>query len=281
MTMYENLGVKRVINALGTATVLGGSVIANKVADAMMEANDSFVEMWELHEKAGAAIAKICGAEAGWVTSGAHAALVLSAAACITGKDEKKTRKLPNTEGMKNEIIIQACQRYFHDRAMETPGGKLVVVGNEEGCNPESVESAINEKTAAILYNVYKLEGAVSEEEVIKIGTRHGIPTIIDAAYDCYPLELLRKHITMGADLVCYSGKYFGGPNSTGFVVGRKDLIESVALHSFVSRATVCPMGRGYKLDRQEIIGLVVALQNWMSMDHEKRIEKTTTRFDT
>ncbi|MEM2875914.1 MAG: hypothetical protein QXL67_03045 [Candidatus Bathyarchaeia archaeon] len=203
MSVYEKLGVKRVINALGNNTLLGGSILSKEVTDAMLDANTEFVDMWELHEKAGAAIAEVCGAEAGWVTPGAHAALVLSAAACITGKDEEKIRRLPNTEGMKNQIIIQACQRYFFDRAMETGGGELVVVGDEEGCSPELIEAAINEKTAAILFNVYSLKGAVPEDEVIRIGKRRGVPTIVDAAHDIYPLDLFKKHIAMGADLVC------------------------------------------------------------------------------
>ena len=276
MGIYEKLGVKRVINALGNATVLGGSILSKDVVDAMLEANSCFVEMWELQERTGAIVAEICGAEAGWITPGAHAALVLSAAACIAGKDEEKIRRLPDTRGMKNQIILQACQRYFFDRAMETAGGKLVTVGSEEGCTAEEIESAINEKTAAILYNVYKPEGAVPESEVIAIGKRHGVPVIVDAAYDVYPITLFRKHVSMGADLVCYGGKYFGAPNSTGFVVGRKDLIESIALQSFIGYhwKRSGSIGRGYKLDRQEVIGLVVALQNWIKMDHEKRIEE-------
>ena len=108
---------------------------------------------------------------------------------------------------MKNEIIIQACQRHYHGRSMRTAGGKMVEAGDEEGCSVESIEASITEKTAAILFNPYKLEGAVPEGEVIKIGKRRGIPVIIDSALDCYPVELFRKHIELGADLSCYSAK--------------------------------------------------------------------------
>jgi len=288
MGLYEKIGVKRMINAGGHATVRGGSTIGKEVVDAMLEANTSFVDMWELQKQTGKIIAEICGAEAGWITPGCFAALVLSAAACMAGKDREKIRKIPDTSGMKNQIILQRSHRYGFDRAMEVPGGRFVIVGDKNSCSPQMIESAINEKTAAILYLSFvafsyaiptsrraELEGSVPEEEVIKIGKKHGVPVIVDAAHDFYPLDLVRRPISMGADLACYGGKYINAPHSTGFVVGRKDLIESVAMQSFIgfhqhrSRA----LGRGYKLDRQEIVGLTAALQHWMNMDHKKRIE--------
>lgn len=285
MSVYEKMGVKRVINALGPATLLGGSTLSKEVIDAMIEANTSFVDMLQLQNQSGKILAEITGAEAGWVTPGTYAALILSAAACMAGKDVEKIKRLPDTRGLKNEVIIQTHQRYFYDDAIEVPGGRLVPVGDESNCSPEMIEAAINDKTAAILYlavlgGPYPISmPPVSLEEAVKIGKRNDVPVIVDAACNIYPLKSLTKYIAMRCDLVCYGGKYFGAPHSTGFVVGRKDLIDSVALQSFIGyecrgRAERSgSLGRGYKLDRQEIVALVVALQNWMEIDHKKRLE--------
>jgi len=289
MDIYEELGVKRVINATYPLTRLGGSVLSKEVIDAMNEANNTWVTLWELEEKAGNMIANLTGAEAAHVTSGTFSALVLSAAACIAGKDPEKMRKLPDTTGMKNEIIIQRCLRSMYDRSMTVPGGKLVEVGDALwGCLPEQIEDVINEKTAAIHYLAYPIPGiSVPIEEVIKIGKKHGVPIIVDASGQTYPPENLKKIVAMGADLVCYGGKYVLGPQSTGFVIGRRHLIEAIALHNFVGFESgplnqpnyYQSIGRGFKLDRQEIVGLVVALKRWMDMDyHKSRIRNAWAR---
>ncbi|MGQ9679738.1 MAG: aminotransferase class V-fold PLP-dependent enzyme [Candidatus Bathyarchaeia archaeon] len=282
MNVYDELGVRRVINAAFALTRLGGSQLREEVKRAMDEANDYYCDMWDLHVRAGEIISELTGAEAAFPTSGAFAGLVLSAAACLTGKDPEKMRRLPDTSGLKNEIIIQRCNRLLvYDRSMEVPGGRLVQVGDERwGCTADLIEKAINEKTAAIHYAA--LMSPRSEvaplEEVVKVGHAHGIPIIVDAAGQTWPLEGLKRFTKMGCDLVSYGGKYVGAPQSTGFVLGRKDLVEAVGLHSFIgaeSGPTEMPgfwrsVGRGYKLDRQEIVGLVVALRLWMNLDHEK-----------
>ncbi|MBA7646687.1 D-glucosaminate-6-phosphate ammonia lyase [subsurface metagenome] len=272
MSVYSRLGVNRVINASFCLTFLGGSTLTKEVTDASLEANRCFVAMRDLDEKVGEVIAGITGAEAAHVTSGAYCALALSTAACIAGSDPDMMSKLPDTRGMKNEVLIQANLRTVFDRAVEVPGGKRVLVGDEDqGCTPEELEGAITEKTAAIEYLPQldpPRENVISLEEVIEIGHRHDVPIIVDAAGQTYPTGRLKMFVAMGADLVCYSGKYFGGPNSTGFVCGRKELMEAVKENSFIgSHRTI---GRGYKLDRQEIVALVVALQRWMEMDHIK-----------
>jgi L-seryl-tRNA(Ser) seleniumtransferase len=225
----------------------------------------------------------------------------------MTGKDPEKMRRLPDTTGMTNEIIIQKCIRSFmYDRSMEVPGGKLVVVGEDTSCTEEQLEAAISDNTAAIHYlaggsgpwwwagkggGPWPGKGVtpVPIEDVVTLGKRHNIPIIVDAAGQTWPLDGLTKFVSMGCDLVVYGGKYFLGPNSTGIVIGRKDLVEAVALHSFVgyeSGPGITPgyykgVGRGYKLDRQEIVGLVVALQKWASMDHDKeRIQPAHARAD-
>jgi L-seryl-tRNA(Ser) seleniumtransferase len=293
MSIYKKLGVKPIINCYDTYTLLGGPIIPREVIDAMVEADRTHAWLWELEEKAGKRIAELIGAEAAFVTPGAFAALALSAAACMAGKDPEKMKTLPDTSGMKNEIVIQKCLRdYMYDRSMTVAGAKLIEVGNENGCAPEQLELAINEKTAAIHFmahlaydswgNFSPQSNIVSLEQTIKIGHKHNVPIIVDAAFQCYPLELFKKFVEIKADLVAYSCKYFGGPNTAGILAGRKDLIEAVALHSFIgqeggSTGREVPLGtakrgafqsvfRGYKLDRSSIVGAVVALERWMSL---------------
>jgi L-seryl-tRNA(Ser) seleniumtransferase len=273
MSVYEKLNVRKVINASFCLTVLGGSKLPQETLDAMLTANESFVEIADLEEKAGKILSKITGAEAAFVTSGAYSAFALASAACIAGSDPEKMMKLPHTDGMKNEILIQANLRSIFDRSIQTPGGVIVEVGTKEhGCTEEEFEEAINKKTAAIHY-IPALDpprsDVLSLEKVVEIGHRKGIPIIVDAAGQTYPLERVSMFTKIGADLVCYSGKYFQGPNSTGFVCGRKDLVESVKANSFIGPGG-CKIGRGYKLDRQEIVALLAAVERWMNLDHEK-----------
>ena len=282
MSVYRELGVKRVVNAAFALTRLGGSTLPREVQEAMEEANRSYCNMWELMTRAGEIIAEGTGAPAAWVTSGAFAALVMSAAACMAGKDPEKMRRLPDSTGMRNEFIIQRNNRlYVYDRAMEVAGGRFVSVGDENwGCGVEEIEAAITEKTAAIhyAYPTAPKRGVVDLGELLRAAHSHGVPVIVDAAGMTYPTSNFRKYMEMGCDLVCYGGKYVQGPNSTGFVTGRKDLVEAISLHSFIGAesgpderpAYWRSIGRGYKLDRQEIVGLVVAFRRWMSMDHEK-----------
>jgi L-seryl-tRNA(Ser) seleniumtransferase len=191
-------------------------------------------------------------------------------------------RKLPHTEGMKNEFIIQRSARLLvYDRSMEVAGGKFVFVGDENwGCTSEQIERAITDKTAGIhyAYPAMRRSAICPLENVLAIGKKHGVPVIVDAAGMTYPKDVQEKFMEMGCDLVAVGGKYVGGPNSTGYIYGRKDLVDAIALHSFIG-AEAGPkeqsgyyrsLGRGYKLDRQEVIGLLVAFDEWMEMDHDK-----------
>jgi len=303
--MYKKLGVTRVINCFGTYTLIGGHILSEEVRSAMEEADKNFAWLWELEEKAGKRVAELTGAEAAFISPGAFAALALSAAACMAGRDPEKMRRLPDTTGMKNEIIIQRPLRDFkYDRSMTVAGGKLVEVGDEHsGCTPEQIEAAIGEKTAAIHHMAHGTTGSFASEncrivpieEVIKIGHEHGVPIIVDAAFQCYPLDGFKKYVAMGADLVAYSCKYFGGPNTAGLLLGRKDLIDVVALHSFVGQEGG-PGGkvllsvtegefygsvfRGYKMDRSSIVGAVAALERYMDMDHEKVLQTAREKLN-
>ncbi len=281
MSVYSEIGVKRVVNAAFALTRLGGSTVSKEVQEAMDRANENYCNMWDLMTRGGEIIAKGTGAEAAIITSGGFAALTIAAAACIAGKDPEKMRRIPNTEGMNNEIIIQRNNRlYVYDRAMEVAGGRFVFVGDENwGCGVDEFEAAITDKTAAIhyAYPTAPKRGVPQLKDLLKMAHSHGIPVIVDAAGSTYPTSNFRMFMDMGADVVAFGGKYVLGPNSTGFAIGKKDLIEAMMLHSFIgaeSGPDETPgkwrgIGRGYKLDRQEIVGLVVAFKSWMALDHE------------
>jgi D-glucosaminate-6-phosphate ammonia-lyase len=281
MSVYSEIGVKRVVNAAFALTRLGGSTVPKEVQAAMDKANESYCNMWDLMMKGGEIIAKGTGAEAAIITSGGFAALTLAAAACIAGEDPERMRRLPDTTGMKNEIIIQRCNRlYVYDRAMEVAGGKFVMVGDENwGCGVEEFEAAITDRTAAIhyAYPTAPKRGVPALKALLKMAHSHGIPVIVDAAGMTYPTSNFKTYMDMGADVVAFGGKYVHGPNSTGFAIGKKALVEAMMLHSFIgaeSGPDETPgkwrgIGRGYKLDRQEIVGLIVAFKRWMVLDHE------------
>ncbi|RLI04917.1 hypothetical protein DRO38_00215 [Candidatus Bathyarchaeota archaeon] len=274
MSIYDKLGVKRIINAWGTITSIGGSLMLPEVIEAMDEAAKAFVDMKELHEKAGKIIAEITGAEAAYVTSGAAAALVLAAAACMTGDNPESMARIPYVEGFKNEIILPAMHDNPYCRNLAIPCVKLDKVGTKDGYSPEDIENAITEKTAAIAFVFSTSKRGCDMEslkEVVKIGKKHGIPIIVDAAAELPPVENLRDIVATGADLVAFSGgKDIRGPNDTGFIIGRADLIRAVKAHG-------CPnqyMGRPMKVSKEQIVGLVVALQHYTPEAVEARRRK-------
>jgi len=282
LSIYEKIGVRRVVNARGRMTLLGGSVLPKEVLEAMIEANRCYVDMEELQNQAGKIIADLLGAEDAMVTSGAFSALVLATAACMTRKDVSLMEKIPFTEGMKNEVIIQRGLRVKYDRAITVAGAKFVEVGDENGTSPDDIEKAINEKTVAIHFLAPGKENAVPLSEVLKIAKKHDLPVIVDAAGQVLPVENMRKYVSMGADLTCFGAKYFDGPNSAGILCGRKDLIEAAKLQTFIcfESHNIRALGRGMKLDRQEIVATVVALQRWMSMDHKARLQEQHRRIE-
>jgi uncharacterized pyridoxal phosphate-dependent enzyme len=263
MSIYDKLGVKRVINAWGTMTKLGGSLILPEATEAMDEAAKAFVDMDELHKQAGKIIAEITGAKAAYVTSGAAAALVLAVAACMTGDDPERMSQIPYTEGFKNEVIIPAVQDNEYVRNFAIPCAKLVKVGTKDGYTTEDVENAVTENTIAIGFVFFTSRLGCDMEslrKVVKIAKKHSIPVIVDAAAELPPIKNLRGIVATGADLVAFSGgKDIRGPNNSGFIVGRADLIKIIAAHG-------CPhhyIGRPMKVSKEQIVGLIVALQNY------------------
>ena len=278
--IYEKLGVRPVINAQGGVTDLGGSMLTPGVKRAMDEVGKSFVEMRELLEKSGEYIANILGVEAAYITSGAAAALTLSTAACIAGSARKNIERLPDTTAMKNEVVIQKKQRYGFDRCYAYPGGKLVEAGDESGCTPAQLEAAIGPNTAAVAYLVMADgdSSVVSLEDTVELAHDHNVPVIADGAWQIWPLDYFLK-TAQSADLVCFGAKYLGAPHSTGIVCGKKDLVDAVAANGFI--ASVRSFGRPMKVDRQEIVGAAVAVENWFAMDHEKRLKGWEEKFST
>lgn len=283
--IYQELGVRRAINAMGNVTLLGGTITSPGVQRAMEAANQYFVPMAELQEKSGQAIAKLLGMERAYVTSGCFAALVLGIAGIMTGNDPEKIARLPDTTGMKNEILLQKKSRYHYDRCITVPGAKMVEVGDADGTTAEQLAAAIGPNTAGILFFALgdKIPGTLKLPEVVAIAHAHGICVIVDAASEVYPVERMTNLVKSGADLFCIGSKYLGAFNSAGILCGKADLVDAASRNSFVGYETYInrAIGRGYKLDRQEIIGTVVALKEWLTMDHEERLQQQSERINT
>jgi len=268
MDVYDELGVTKVINGSATLTALGGSLMPPEVLAAMAQAAGHFVDIDELQHKVGSRIAEWTHNEAAYVSCGAAAGLVLSTAACIAGTDPEKRERLPRAEGMANEVIVHKHGRVGYDFAVRQVGARLVEIGSERGTSPQEMEEAIGERTAAILYfyNVTRMAGLVPLEEAIAIAHRHGVPLIVDAAAQIPPVENLWRFTHMGADLALFSGgKGLCGPQSSGLILGRKDLIEACAFHA-------CPrpfVGRPMKVGKEELVGLMAAVRWYLNLDHQ------------
>ena len=274
-SVYHALGTKPVVNALGIYTDLGGSRLSPAVWAAMEEANRSFAGMVGLLQGSGKVIAGLLGTEAARVTPGASAAIALGTAACMTGTDGARMEQLPDTIGMKSEVVMQRNHRYKYDRMVRMTGARIVEVGDAGGTTLAELEAAIGAATAMICFPAH-LDGAggtVRLPEVAALARRRGVPVLVDAAYLNYPVSLMGSFTAAGADLVCYSAKYFGGPNGGGFIAGRADLIDAVAGVDFTrfESGRYLIFGRPFKLDRQIVVGVVAALQEWLAMDHAAR----------
>jgi L-seryl-tRNA(Ser) seleniumtransferase len=272
--IYDRLGVRTRINAKGTYTYLTGSLLPPEAARAMEEAARHYVVLDELQRAVGEKIAQMLGVEAACVTSGAAGAMVIGTAACLTGKDPEKIKRIPDTTGMKNEVIIQKSHRYGFDHAVRNVGVRLVEVESED-----DLEHAVNEKTAMLHFlNEAQGKGKIGLEQWVAAGKRHGIPTFNDAAADCPPVSHLSDYNKMGFDLVCFSGgKGLRGPQCAGLLLGRKDLIEAALLNNNPNEDTI---GRPLKVGKEEIVGMYVALERYMKVDHETEWKYWEARLD-
>jgi L-seryl-tRNA(Ser) seleniumtransferase len=241
--------------------------------EVMAEAAGVLVDMAELNEKAGEVIARLTGAEAGFVCSGAAGGLVLQAAACIAGNDPVKMYRLPDATGMKNEVIIQNMHRFHYDQAYRAAGGKLVGIGHGKGCQVWELEGAINEHTAAVayLFSPFTSRRTLSLEEVCQVAHKHGVPVIVDGASMLPPRKNLKEYVERGADMVIYSGgKGVRGPQGTGILCGRKDLIAAASANASPNQA----LGRPMKVAKEEIVGLVTALERFVEEDEEQEMRE-------
>jgi len=260
----RELGVRPFINAAGTYTAMTASLMPEEVMDAINYASKHYVMLDELHDKVGERIAKLVQAEGAMVTSGAASALTLGTAAVLTGGDNQKMVDLPNLTNMKSEVIMQKSHRFGYDHAVRNCGVQIVEVETRE-----DLERAVNPKTAMMLfYNNNNKEGRIQDEEFVQLGKKHGIPTFNDAAADVPPVENLWKYTKMGFDLVAISGgKGIRGPQSAGMLLGRKDLIEAARKNAPPNGNTV---GRGMKVNKEEMLGMLAALELYVEKDHAK-----------
>jgi D-glucosaminate-6-phosphate ammonia-lyase len=271
---FRELGVRPFINAAGTYTAMTASLMPPEVMDAIQYASKHYVMLDELHDRVGQRIATLVRAEAAMVTSGAASALTLGTAAILTGTDRQKIVDLPNLAGMKSEVIIQKAHRFGYEHAVRNCGVRLVEVETKE-----ELEQAIGEKTAMMLfYNNNNREGKIQDVEFAQLGKKHAIPTFNDAAADVPPVENFWKYTDMGFDLVAFSGgKGIRGPQSAGLLLGGKGLIEAARLNAPPNGNTV---GRGMKVNKEEMLGMLVALELFLEKDHARESREFERRAE-
>ena len=261
--VYEALGLKPVINAAGTFTALGGSVMPPEVVAAWVEASKHFVDLPELQDKVGVKIAKLIGVEAAMVTTGAAGAMLLGCAAAVTRGDKKLIAHLPDTSGMKNEVILQKSHHSCYDNQLTNVGVKLVTVETAA-----EVEKAVSERTALLFFmNHAEAAGTIKLAQWVELARKHKVPTLLDAAADVPPLSRLTEYTKLGFDLVAFSGgKAIRGPNDAGLLLGRKDLIEAAKLNANPHCGTI---GRMMKVGKEDMIAMLAAVERFVTMDHD------------
>ncbi len=279
MVTYADLGIRPVINAWGTLTVIGGSTMPSEVLAAMTEAGRHYVSIPELLEAAGEYVAKRLGVEAAFICCGAAAGMTLAAAACMAGTNPAHRAQLPNTQGLRNEIIMFRAMRLRFDQAFRVAGAKIVEIGWPDTVEHWELEAAFSPQTAAVAYIVESAHpGLLPLETVIQIAHAHDVPVIVDAAAEIPPLENLWHYTRLGADLTIYSGgKDIRGPQSTGLIIGCQDLIKACAFNSAPNHS----IGRGMKVGKEEIMGFVTALDLWLAQDFEEEMQRWEAQVAT
>ena len=277
-TLYDRLGVRPVINARGAITILGGSIMPPSVVEAMVEAGRHYVPLNDLLEKAGARIAELTDAEAAFISSGAASGMLLAGGACLTGPDPQAIERLPDVDGRPNEFIIsQVDDHYYIHQGFRVCGGALVQVGTQQAVSAEDYAQGIGDRTAALVFFLGK-QPREQLPSIIEVAHRHGVPVIVDAAAQLPPRANLSQITAMGADLVVFSGgKGMQGPQSTGLILGREDLVRACSLNSSPNSA----IGRGMKVGKEEIAGIVAAVELFMERDEEAVLREWEARCHT
>ena len=264
--LAKELGIRTFINAAGTYTAMTGSLMQDEVVETIQGASKDFMMLDEVQNKVGEKIAALTHAESAVVTAGCFSALTLGLAGVLTGMDQKKVEALPHLEGtgMKSEVIIQKGHNIGYSHALTNTGCKIIQVETVE-----ELQKAINEKTALLWFlHIQSDKGQIMHEQWVEIAKKNGIPTMIDMAADVPPVENLWRFNDMGFDLVCVSGgKAMRGPQSAGILMGKKHLIDAARLSMPPRGSTI---GRGMKVNKEEILGMYVALEKFVKMDHKK-----------
>ncbi len=283
MGIYEELGIKPVMNASATLTRLGGSVMPQEVLDAMAEASKNFVDLDELQQRIGERLAAMTHNEAAYVSTGAAAGLTLATAACIAGKDPAAIAQLPDLTGLKNEVIVHRVHRNGYDHAVRQVGVKLVEIGVNGHTFEWELENAFNENTAAMFWFQGAMTGygEIPLPRVCEIANAHDVPVIVDAAAQLPPTDNLWRFTEMGAALAIFSGgKDLRGPQASGLIVGRKDLIDAIRLNGSPNHS----IGRPMKVGKEEMVGLLKAVELYLAIDQEARAsqdEETVIGWNT
>ena len=264
---FKELGLRTFINAAGTYTSMTGSLMHKEVTDAISYGATEYVNLDELHDKVGERIAELLECEYATVSSGAFGAMTIGLAGVMCGMDMEKVEQLPDTKGLKDEVIVQEAHDIGYTHALINTGAKIVSVKTAK-----DLEKAINDKTAMLWFlNANTEQGEIKWEEFVALGKKHNIPTFIDCAADVPPVENLFKFTKLGFDLVCFSGgKGIRGPQSAGLLLGKRKYIEAARLHTPPRGTTIA---RGMKVNKEEVLGMMVALELYLARDHEKEWE--------
>jgi len=259
---FKELGLRTFINAAGTYTSMTGSLMPKEVIEAISYGAEEYVNLDDLQDKVGERIAELLDCEYATVSSGCFGAMSIGMAGVLTGKDPKKVKQLPNTDGMKNEVIIQESHTIGYAQALTNVGAKVVKVKTAK-----QLEKAINDKTAMLWFlNANTDRGEIKWEEFVALGKKHNIPTFIDCAADVPPVENLFRFTKMGFDLVAFSGgKGLRGPQSAGLLLGKRKYIEAARMHTPPRGETI---GRGMKVNKEEVLGMLAALELYLQKDH-------------
>ena len=273
--ILKELGIRTFVNAAGTYTAMTASLMHDEVVETIKQGAKQFAMLDEVQDKVGEKIAELCHAEAATVTAGCWSALVLGTAGVLTGMDMKKVAQLPDVTGMKSEVIVQKGHNIGYVHALTNTGAKIIEIETVQ-----ELEKAINEKTAMMWFlNTYAPMGKIQHEEWVAIAKKHKIPTMIDMAADVPPVSNLWKYNELGFDLVCISGgKAMCGPQSAGILMGRKDLIAAARLSAPPRGGNI---GRGMKVNKEEIVGMYVALEKYINQDHDAEWKMWESKIDS
>jgi L-seryl-tRNA(Ser) seleniumtransferase len=273
--ILKELGIRTFINAAGTYTAMTASLMHDEVVETIKQSAKQFAMLDEVQDKVGEKIAELCHAEAATVTAGCWSALVLGTAGVLTGMDMKKVAQLPNVTGMKSEVIVQKGHNIGYVHALTNTGAIIVEIETAQ-----ELEKAINEKTAMMWFlNTYAPMGKIQHEEWVAVAKKHKIPIMIDMAADVPPVSNLWKYNELGFDLVCVSGgKAMCGPQSAGILMGRKDLIAAARLSAPPRGGNI---GRGMKVNKEEIVGMYVALEKYIKQDHDAEWKMWESKIDS